>query len=103
MIINDYENFSSFANNSNANLSLNAIKAKNRLQSIFVNSIIENEDLVIIKVEDYYNVCLVSDEFQPIEIYTTVIPFDEKQVYPAQVIKNEIRYLTYNEVMKLPF
>ena len=102
MIINDYENFYTFVNNTNANLSLNAIKAKNRLESIFVRKI-ENEELVIIKIDDYYNVCLVSDEFQPIEIYTTVVPFNEEKIYPAQIIKNEIRYLTYNEVIKLPF
>lgn len=103
MIINDYENFSVFTAEgyNDAALIKNAIKAKEYLKK-YVSSD-EDTEYVIIKVDDYYNVCKVTDEFQPIEICTTVIPFDDKQVYPAQVIKNEIRYLTYNEVMEIPF
>ena len=63
----------------------------------------KDTEYVIIKIGDYYNVCKIIDEFTPIEIDTTVAPFDKKQIYPIQTIKTEIRYLTYKEISEMPF
>ena len=103
MIINEYENFSVFTTEgyNDAALIKNAIKAKEYLKQ-YVSSD-EDTEYVIIKVDDYYNVCKVTDEFQPIEICTTVAPFDKDRIYPIQKIKTEIRYLTYKEILDIPF
>ena len=103
MIINDYENFSQFTADcyNDEALRKNALKAKEYLQNWVSTD--EDTEYVIIKVEDYYNVCIVIDEFSPIEICTTVAPFDREQIYPIQKIKKEIRYMTYKEVSEQPF
>lgn len=39
---------------------------------------------VAIKVEEYNCVACLCDEFAPYELGTTIAPFDENQIYPAQ-------------------
>lgn len=103
MIINDYENFSLFTTEGYNEKPLieNAKKAKDYLRSWVSTD--EDTDYVIIKIDGYYNVCKVIDEFQPIEICTTVAPFDREKIYPIQKIKTEIRYMTYKELSEEPF
>lgn len=103
MIISDYETFSIFTAEgcNDAALIKNALKAREYLKNYV--SFDENTEYVIIKIENYYNVCRVTNEFQPIEICTTVAPFDKDKIYPIQTIKTEIRYLTYKEVLDIPF
>lgn len=103
MIIKDYENFSLFTTKGYNEEALikNALKAREYLNEYIYTD--EETEYVIIKIDDYYNVCKVTDEFTPIEICTTVAPFDKDRIYPIQTIKTEIRYLTYQEIMELPF
>lgn len=103
MIINDYENFSLFTTEGYNEKALikNALRAKEYLQN-WVSTDSDTE-YVVIKIGDYYNVCKVTDEFTPIEICTTVAPFDKDRIYPIQQIKTEIRYMTYKEVSEEPF
>jgi len=100
MIINDYENFNLFTaeNYNEKHLIENAFKAKEHLKKHV--SYDEDTEYVIIKVDGYYNVCKVTDEFTPIEICTTVAPFDKDRTYPIQTIKTEIRYMTYKELLE---
>ena len=103
MIINDYEKFSLFTTEGYNEKALikNALKAKEYLQGWIATD--ADTEYVIIKIGDYYNVCIVTDEFYPIEISTTVAPFDKDKIYPLQTIKTEIRYLTYKEISEIPF
>lgn len=103
MIINDYETLSLFTAEGYNDEALikNALRAKEYLQSYV--SYDEDTQYVIIKVDNYYNVCKVINEFMPIQICSTVAPFDREQIYPIQQIKNEIRYMTYKEVLEQPF
>lgn len=103
MIINDYETFSLFTTEGYNEKALieNALRAKEYLQNWVSTD--KDTEYVIIKIGDYYNVCKIIDEFTPIEIDTTVAPFDKKQIYPIQTIKTEIRYMTYKEISEMPF
>lgn len=42
------------------------------------------EDFIVIKVEDYSCVALVTDDFTPIEIAEQIFPYDAERVYPMQ-------------------
>ena len=103
MVINDYETFSLFTTEGYNEKPLieNAKKAKEYLRSWIATD--EDTDYVIIKVGDYYNVCIVINDFMPIQISSTVAPFDKDKIYPIQTIKTEIRYLTYKEISEIPF
>lgn len=103
MIIKDYENFSLFTTEGYNEKPLieNAIRAKEYLQNYV--SYDEDTQYVIIKVDNYYNVCKVINDFMPIEIYSTVAPFDREKIYPIQQIKTEIRYMTYKELSEEQF
>ena len=103
MIINDYETFSLFTTEGYNEKALikNALRAKEYLQKWVSND--EDTQYVIVKVDDYYNVCKVINDFMPIQICSTVAPFDKDKIYPIQQIKTEIRYLNYKEVLDIPF
>lgn len=103
MIISDYETFSLFTAEyyNEKPLIENAIRAKEYLQNYV--SYDEDTQYVIIKVDNYYNVCKVINDFMPIQICSTVAPFDKDKIYPIQQIKTEIRYLTYKEILDIPF
>lgn len=53
----------------------------------------ETDDYVVIRVEGYYAIAKIIDEWQPIEIKELIQPFDEKRVYPLQRIKREITFV----------
>lgn len=42
------------------------------------------EDFVIIRVEGYSCVALVTNEFRPIEVAEQIFPYDGERVYPMQ-------------------
>ena len=52
----------------------------------------EKDDFIIIIVEGYNCITIITNEWQPIEIAEEVVPFDENKVYPLQGIKQEVSF-----------
>lgn len=50
------------------------------------------DDFIVIRVQGYNCLALVTDEFEPIEIADMVFPFDATRTYPMQRIKQEITF-----------
>lgn len=47
----------------------------------------EEDDFIIIRVEGYNAIALITDEFTPIEICSRIFPYDENRVYPMQEVE----------------
>lgn len=47
----------------------------------------QEDDFIIIRVEGYSAIALVTDEFSPIEICARIFPYDENQIYPMQKVE----------------
>lgn len=54
-----------------------------------------DEDFIIITVEGFSCVALITNEFQPYEICTRVFPFDENRIYPMQEIETKVQFKIY--------
>ena len=44
----------------------------------------DDEDYVVIRVEGYSCIALMTDEFRPIEVHQDIFAFDEERTYPMQ-------------------
>ena len=55
----------------------------------------EGHEAVVIKVEDYDCLAIVTDEFTPIEISDFIYPFDNETIYPMQMLDNKLYFKTY--------
>ena len=65
-------------------------RAYNYARDFFPNA--EPDDFVIIIVEGYNCITVITDERAPKEIADEVVPFDDKKVYPLQGIKQEVTF-----------
>ena len=54
-----------------------------------------DDDFIIINVEGYACVALVTNEWEPIEICDRVFPFDSERIYPMQEIKEKVYFKTF--------
>lgn len=55
----------------------------------------DDDEFIIIKIEDYNCVALITDEFNPIEICTRVFPFDHKGAFPFQEIEQVVQFVKH--------
>lgn len=65
-------------------------EALDKLKAIY-NGLKDIGDVMIIVVEGYDCLCYISDNYLPVEIYPTVVPFsyEENKVFPEQDIIQE--------------
>ena len=54
-----------------------------------------DDDFIVINVEGYPCVALVTNEWEPLEICTRVFPFDSERIYPMQEIEQKIYFKQY--------
>ena len=47
----------------------------------------DEDDFIIIKVEGYKCIALITNEFSPITICDRIFPFDENRIYPMQEVE----------------
>ena len=83
-----YETLEEFIFNASEKLALQAERCASNLGILQQ----DYENYVVIKVEGYYNIARIIDEFTPIEIGENVYPFDEEKIYPMQGIELEFSY-----------
>ena len=55
-----------------------------------------DDDFIVINVEGYACVALVTNEWEPIEICDRVFPFDGERIYPMQEIEQKIYFKTFH-------
>lgn len=65
-------------------------RAFNYAKGFFPNA--EDEDFIIIIVEGYYCITVITNEWTPIDIADEAVPFDENKVYPLQGLKQEVTF-----------
>ena len=105
MIITNYEKYCIYGNfnTTNENLSKNAKIAKNRLEQHYGGGTkFQNNEVIILKIDNYYNACLIKEK-NPLEIFKTVIPFDEKFIYTPTIIEYKLTYLFKERKTKLTY
>ena len=56
----------------------------------------DEDEFIIITVEGYSGVALITNEWEPIEICDRVFPFDENRIYPMQEIEQKIYFKTFH-------
>ena len=44
----------------------------------------EQDDFIVIRVEGYSCIALITNEFTPIEVHEHIFPYDAKRIYPMQ-------------------
>ncbi len=74
----------------NPELSEQAEKAQKLLRYVYHTD--DEDKFVIIKVEGYYCVAYLLDDFMPYELAETIQPFDEKRLYPLQGLVTEYAF-----------
>ena len=57
----------------------------------------DNDDFIVIRVEGYSCVALVTNDFTPIEVHQDIFPYDSEQTFPMQGLKIEARFMTFHE------
>ena len=70
-----------------------AERARRSLRNVFPTD--DEDEFVIIKVEGYYCVAYLMDEFAPYELARTIQPFDENRLYPLQGLVTEYAFEKY--------
>lgn len=56
----------------------------------------DEDEFIIITVEGYSCVALITNEWEPIQICDRVFPFDENRIYPMQEIEQKIYFKTFH-------
>lgn len=56
----------------------------------------EDDEFIVINVEGYSCIALVTSEWSPIEICDRVFPFDRDRIYPMQEIEQKIYFKVYH-------
>lgn len=67
-----------------------AVRAVNYARGWFPNA--EDDDFIVIRVEEYYCIAFITDEFTPIEVSEKVVPFDSEKVYPLQCLEQKVYF-----------
>ena len=65
-------------------------RAYNYARGFYPNK--EQSDFIIIIVEGYNCIAVITSEWHPIEIADEAVPFDENKVYPLQGLKQEVTF-----------
>ena len=55
----------------------------------------EDDEFIVITVEGYKCIALITDEWNPIEICERVFPFDDERIYPMQEIEMTVNFKQY--------
>ncbi len=55
----------------------------------------DEDDFIVIRVEGYDCIALITDEFTPIEIAERIFPFDEERIYPMQGVETVVQFKRY--------
>ena len=64
--------------------------AYQKASNFFVSRDHEMDDFIVIRVEGYDCIALITDEFTPIEISPFVVPYNNERVFPLQCIEQKI-------------
>lgn len=55
----------------------------------------EDDDFIVIRVEGYYCIGYITNEFTPIEVSERVVPFDSERVYPLQCLEQKVCFKVF--------
>ena len=55
----------------------------------------DEDDFIVITVEGYNCIAMITDEFNPIQICERVFPFDNERIYPMQEIEIAVNFKQY--------
>ena len=94
---NDYETLTAMRNTSTEKVKEIINRALEYAKSNLSNGWDKlDDDFIIINVEGFPCVALVTNEWQPIEICERVFPFDSERIYPMQEIEAKIYFKQYH-------
>lgn len=83
-----YETIQELRNCGNSELSAKMEEALDYAKGhAYKSPTIEDDDFIVIKVEGYRCIALVTDEFEPKEVAERIFPFDENRIYPMQEVE----------------
>lgn len=53
----------------------------------------DEDEFIVIRIDGYDCIALITDEFNPIEICTRVFPFDHEGAFPFQEIEQVVQFV----------
>ena len=74
-------------------LAKNAEYAKEYLKGFY--GAVDEDDFIIIEVESYKCVAVLTDDFAPYTVGETIAPFDENRTYPIQGLETKFAFKRY--------
>ena len=89
---NDYEDLSTEIRTSSEAQKEIILRAYDKARHFFDSRDHEMDDFIVIRVEEYSCIALITDEFSPIEISSFVFPYDQERIYPVQMIEQKILF-----------
>jgi hypothetical protein len=93
---NDYETLTAMRNTSTEKVKAIINRALEYAKNNLTNGWDKlDDDFIIINVEGFPCVALVTNEWQPLEICERVFPFDSERIYPMQEIEQKIYFKQY--------
>ena len=94
---NDYETLTAMRNTSTEKVKAIMNRALEYAKNNLTNGWDKlDDDFIIINVEGFPCVALVTNEWQPLEICERVFPFDSERIYPMQEIEAKIYFKTFH-------
>ena len=91
---NDYETISGFRSCANEIEKEALATALEYARDNLTNGHEKDEDeFIVIRIEDYDCIALITNEFNPIEICTRVFPFDHEGCFPFQEIEQVVHFV----------
>ena len=94
---NDYETLTAIRNTSTEKVKEIINRALDYAKNNLTNGWDKlDDDFIIIKVEGFPCVALVTNEWQPLEICERVFPFDSERIDPMQEIEAKIYFKTFH-------
>ena len=91
---NDYEELSTEFRTSNEAQKEIILRAYDKARHFFDSKEHDMDDFIVIRVEGYSCIALITDDFSPIEISSFVFPYDQKRIFPLQQIEQKIMFST---------
>ena len=90
---NDFDRLEVFYRQCNEQERAVVVRAVNYARGWFPDA--EDDDFIVIRIEGYYCIAFITDEFTPIEVSEKVVPFDSEKVYPLQCLEQKICFKVF--------
>ena len=87
---NDFDRLEVFYRQCNEQERAVVVRAVNYARGWFPDA--EDDDFIVIRVESFYCIAFITDEFTPIEVSEKVVPFDSEKVYPLQCLEQKVYF-----------